>query len=172
VNSWNSYSVAKALVQSITASNSDRLTPEQMRIYYACVKSASSSGNLEASWLEIFSKLQDFVLVGFSDIEAASSAAGILTSYVMYSSVGETLFQDNRFLGILRLLYPAESSSSQLSGCQSIMESFLRSIFNNGAPYNASVLSLITLFSKSYAGNFQNNMGLQKLLKEFSKIKG
>jgi len=173
VNNWNSYNVAKSLVQSITSSGSDRLSPEQMRICHACVKSASSNGmvELQGIWLEIFTKMQDFVLVGFSDVDAASSAAGILTCYVMCSSVRDTLFQEPRFLGILRLLYPAENNNSQLSGCQSIMETFLRSIFSNGAPYNASVLSLITVFSKSYAGNFQNSMGLQRLLKEFSKIK-
>lgn len=173
VNSWNSYNVAKSLVQSISASGSDRLTPEQMRIYHACIKSASSNGEIELqeAWTDIFVKLQDYILVGFSDVDAAYSAAGILTCYIMCSSVRDTLFQEPRFLGILRLLYPAENSGAQLSGCQAIMESFLRSIFNNGAPYNVSVLSLITLFSKSYAGNFQNNMGIQKLLKEFSKIK-
>jgi hypothetical protein len=173
VNNWNSYRVAKSLVQSISSSGSDRLTPEQMRTYYACVNSATSNCNVELEnvWLELFTKMQDFVLVGFTDEDAATSAAGILTCYVMCSSVRDTLFQENRFLGVLRLLYPAESGSSQFSGCQAIMETFLRNIFSNGSPYDTTVSSLISLFSKSYPGNFQNNIGLQKLQKEVSKLK-
>jgi len=124
---------------------------------------------VSGEWVDLYDSLKDYLFVGLCDASCAVSAAGILSGYIFGSKLNETVLQEARFLGALRLLYPATAASSDDTQCQFVIESFLRDVFAAGAPYTSAVYTLISQFSKNYVPNFERSTSLQKLFKELSQ---
>lgn len=176
---WNPLLVAQSIESSVAAANgsnpADRLSPLQMQLLHACISSVASKVSRDVTypvsgpWVDLYDNLKDYLFVGLCDTECAVSAAGILSGYIFGSKLNETVLQEARFIGTLRLLYPSTAASSDDAQCQFVIESFLRDIFAAGPPYNSAVYTLISQFSKNYVPNFERSLTLQKLFKEISQ---
>lgn len=169
--SWSPLSVAKML-ESITLDNSiTSLNPVQLQVLQAALATkVEDSSNLSGQWLEIYQNLKSFILSAFCDSSTAVSVVEILTTYLFYSELKETILNDSKFNGIIKMLYNGdnENNSDDSGACQYVFESFLRDVFKVGPPYKSAVYSLLHQFSKINAALFSKITPLQKLLKEFS----
>jgi hypothetical protein len=185
---WDALSISKAIEATVLGPNAsaDRFTPEQMQILHVCAKSlcieervnrqneimqGSSDGTkgfaLQDEWTDLFLRIKDYIFVSLCDPSCAVNAAATLSCFIFGSKLKETILQETRFTGTLRLLYPSSSHETS-KACQSTMESFIRDIFSAGNPYNVATQGVIYSFSQNYITNFEASLGLQKLLKELT----
>ena len=181
-NKFDVLSISKAILIDITENNDNnkRLNKSEMRILHACVKTAEEKKQLNNNnnnnnfalnepWVDLYTKIKDFVIVCLCDIDSALSSVGFLSCYIFSSSLGEKVLKENSFTSVLRLLYPSSvNTEASLSTCQFIMETFLKNIFNAGKQYEISAHNLVSQFAKSYPTQYERAPGLQRLLKEFT----
>jgi len=175
-------SAVRAVESKIIAEKLERLDEGLMQILLACVKSAAQSGSilsvhqegsngsdvfetsLNGPWLEIFTSMKDFILVGLCDPMCAKEAGGILLEYTLKSSLQESVITDNKFHSTLRLLYPADGSGDR--DCQDALAAFFENLYYAGDFYAGAVTNAIELFAKNYASNYEVS-NLQALMKDF-----
>lgn len=176
---WDAISIAKSILKTATESiGTERLDKSEMRVLHACIKSVEGGNTydndngpmaLDGPWLDIYSSMKDFVIVGLCDPECALSSVGILSCYIFSSSLGETVLKESRFTGVLRLMYPTTANTDPaLTTCQFITETFLKDVFSAGQPYEAAVHGLLTQLAKNYPTLYDKAPGLQRLVKEFT----
>jgi RNA recognition motif-containing protein len=182
--SWDPLVVARSIEASVVGASAatsspsaDRLTAAQVQTLHACVHTVEQRAShstmpedtLSGPWLELFTSLKDYIFVCLCDPDCAMSAVGLLSSYLFGSSLRDSLLQDSRFVGSLRLLYPLSSDEEQHNRpCQFILESFLRDIFSAGKPFDTMAHQVVASFAKNYTNQYEKSMSLQKLLKELS----
>lgn len=179
---WPAQVVARVLSTSVSRQRIDRLNRAQMEILHACVrgtveaellqiapKSARSqqqadySELLSESWVQLFNGLRDYVFIGMCDASTADEAAGVLSNYVLYSPLQDSVVLDNKFLGTLRLLYPIDGNGDVTA--QLALERFLRDMYETDEFYGAMVVQMIEAFSKNYTANYEMS-NLSSLLKD------
>ena len=171
-------SIAKIISKNVSGMHdNEKLNKCEMRTLHTCTKMMESKnkigdgGNLalDGPWVDIFSGIKDFVIVGLCDPESALSSVGILSCYIFSSPVGEAVLKENSFTGVLRLLYPSSVGTEPFLGtCQFIMETFLKDIYSAGKPYDISTYNLVSQFAKNYPTQYEKAPGLQRLLKDFT----
>ena len=172
---WNSLCVARILEAIAIEESTERLSSLQVQVLHAALLSQvnadpNSVNALSGVWIDIYSAVKNFVLVGLCDPDSIISCVGILTAYLFNSKLKESLLLDSRLVGVLRLLYPNNESaqSESVLTCQFVFETFLRDTFSCGRPYDVTVYNMLLQFSKSNAALFSSAISLQKLLKEFA----
>lgn len=175
-STMNSLGIAKML-ESMTLENAaiSSLNNVQLQLLQASLATRvencnNSSSSLSGQWLEIYQNLKSFILSGFGDSSTAVTVVEILTIYLFYSELKEAIFNDSKFMGIIKMLYCGDSDTNidDVSACQFVFESFLRDIFKVGPPYKNGVYAMLHQFSKINAAQFAKITQLQKLLKEFA----
>jgi hypothetical protein len=172
----------RALETKVIAEKLERLDEALMQILLACVKSGAQSGSIQSvhqqgsngsdvfetslngPWMEIFTSMKDFILVGLCDASCAREAAGILVEYTLKSPLQESVIADNKFLSTLRLLYPTDGSGDR--ACQAALAAFFEDLYYAGDYYAAAVINTIEVFAKNYASNYEVS-NLQTLMKDF-----
>eukprot|EP01041_Mallomonas_annulata_P000158 gene158-262_t len=167
VERWNPLAIASSVEQLVQRESLDGLEPAQLEILLACVRSACDvpgSEPLSGAWRRIYTSLKDYIFVGFCDQSSCVSATGIMKCFIEKSPMHEGILKENRFMGILRLLYPEDGSGS--ASCQRVVEDFLREIFSFGDVYSTVAIQVIEQFAKSFIVQFEMS-NLQGLLKEF-----
>lgn len=132
----------------------------------------------DQQWASVYEELKEYFIIGVSDVETVAHSVSILFNYIAYNSMHGSVLQDPKFIGLLRLLYPQEGTSDDLSRCQFYFESFIRRIFSldendsstsNPNPentYEKSTVTLLNLFATHHNQQFLRG-NLPKLLKEF-----
>lgn len=170
---WNPVKIAKALETSVRLKRLDRLEPEHIEILNACVHSSLEQGkgrDLGKDWLELYSALVDYIFVALCDEKCVHNAMSIVMCFVHHSSLHEIVLQENRFIGMLRLMYPVEGVGNVI--CQTAMESFFTNLFaSKGRKYDRAVTGLLGQFWKSYPTQFERS-NLYKLLNDFTSLMG
>mmetsp|Transcript_12233 Transcript_12233/g.18521 ORF Transcript_12233/g.18521 Transcript_12233/m.18521 type:complete len:865 (+) Transcript_12233:98-2692(+) len=177
--------MARAIESKVIAEKLEQLDEGLMQMLYACVRGAAQSGSimsihkqgstasceseifettLNGSWVELYTSLKDFILVGLCNPSCTEDAAGILVEYVLKSPTQEGVITDNKFLSTLKLLYPADGSGNGV--CQSATEAFFEHLFNCGDFYAAAVVNTIEVFAKNYTTNYEMS-NLPTLMKAF-----
>ena len=172
---WNPLSAARILETVAIDETTERLSSLQLQVLHSALLSqinvdSNSVNALSGVWIDIYTAVKNFVLVGLCDPESIVSCVGVLTAYLFNSKLKESLLLDSRLTGVLRLLYP-NNESAQNEGvltCQYVFEAFLRDTFSCGRPFDVTVHNVLLQFSKSNAAIFASATSLQKLLKEFS----
>lgn len=169
---WDPSALARGIQSSVTAGMTERLTPPQMQMLMACLKSLEGNGlqgqAVGGVWLDVYyPTLKDFIIVGLCDPECAKSSTAILTSFMFNSSLSEGVLREPKLLGVLRLLYPNNPEQfSSFKDCQIITEGFLQDVADQGRPYDSGVQGLVGQFAKAYPTQFEKAAGLQKLMKD------
>ena len=172
VTRMNPLCLVRALESLIIRDKLERLDMAMMQTLHACVMAVSQThsdgGNdcpLQGPWLDIFTGLKDFILVAVCDPESVADATGLLSHYIRYSALKETVITDNKFLNTMRLVYPSDPENADLV-CQQAMEVFFSDVFCSSEKNSAAVVNTIEIFAKNYSTNFEvSNLG--SLLKQF-----
>jgi hypothetical protein len=169
--SWSPIHIASSIENYVMKNALDRLDSSYLQILSAAVLCASEVPGrpgepiLSDDWISIYTSLKDYIFVGFCDANSAESSASIVMNFILYSKLQSNILMDSKFMGILRLLYPSDSTPNVV--CQSSLETFLRELYSVGSPYEASVVGLIDQFSKAFSAQYAVS-SLQRLSKEFS----
>jgi hypothetical protein len=170
---WSPINLAKAIEITVRLNHLDRLLPEHIEVLNSCVSSAleQSGGELGTDWLDIYSALVDYIFVALCDPSSVDNAVAIVLCFVYHSSLHELVLQETRFVGILRLLYPAEGSG--IAKCQAAIEDFFQELFvaKGGRKYDRAVTNLLGQFWRSFPTQFERS-NLQKLLNNFTNLMG
>lgn len=161
-------SICSTVFQTIHPPNNGAKSPAHVSA--AIVNNILSDDN----WTNSYESLKEYYVIGVSDVETVAQSVSILFNYIAYNSAHGVLLQDSKFIGLLRLLYPQDGGSDELSQCQFYFESFLRKIYslnassNNdrSAGYDKAVINLLNLFATHHSQQFLRG-NLPKLLKEF-----
>ena len=169
---WSPLNVARAVETTVRLNRLDRLQPEHMEVLNACVSSALElmpGRELQGEWLELYSALVDYIFVAICDPHCVNNAVAIVLNFVYYSSLHELVLQENRFVGILRLLYPLEGSGN--TKCQVAIESFFKELFasKGSRSYDRAVTGLLGQFWRSFPTQFEKS-ALHKMLNDFTNL--
>lgn len=170
----NPLCLIRALESLIIKEKLERLDLGMMQTLHACLVTVSrfaadsegdEAGAIKGPWLDIYAGLKDFILVGLCDSECVSDATGILSQYIRFSVLKESVVGDNKFLNTMRLVYPSDTHKSDVT-CQRTLEGFFADIFYTNENNAAAVVNTIEIFAKNYSTNFEiSNLG--SLLKQF-----
>lgn len=179
--------IVSVLSAKIAGDAPERMAPVHLNILSACINATvpnpnSTSDALGSDWLDSFDTLKDYYFISLSDVDCVEAATDILYNYIAHSSYHAGILQDSKFIGLLRLLYPAESTrgNNDIVLCQSAFESMLRRICELqqysserlmegvSSGYDTAVVQLLNLFATHHSQQFLKG-NLPKLLKEFSK---
>lgn len=170
VSRMNPLCLVRALESLIIRDKLERLDMAMMQTLHACVAAVSCSDDenvcpIQGPWIDIFTGLKDFILVAVCDPECVADATGLLSHYIRYSVLKESVISDNKFLNTMRLVYPVDPENADLV-CQQTVEMFFSDIFCSSEQNAAAVVNTIEIFAKNYSTNFEvSNLG--SLLKQF-----
>jgi hypothetical protein len=177
VSRMNPLCLVRALESLIIRDKLERLDTPMMQTLHACVAAVAQyspeegGGDeddgcpLKGPWIDIYTGLKDFILVGLCDPASAPDAAGLLSQYIRFSPLKENVIGDNKFLNTMRLVYPADMDAADVV-CQKALESFFTDIFCSSDQNAAAIVNTIEIFAKNYSTNFEmSNLG--SLLKQF-----
>jgi hypothetical protein len=186
---FNPLVIVRAIESKIISERLERLSPALMQILHASVRAASqnqqmtslhkpaslsSAGSdvfqisLTGSWIDLFNSLKDFIYTGLTDSLSAEDSAGLLIEYILKSSYQDALLTDNKFLTVMRLVYPSDSLVTENQRlCQVALEAFFEFLFHTGGDYySAAVINTLEVFAKNYSSNYEAS-SLQHLMKYF-----
>jgi hypothetical protein len=170
---WDPSAIARGIQSTIKTGPTERLTPPQMQMLMACLKSLDTglqSQAVDGVWLDVYyPALKDFIIVGLCDPECVKASAAILSSFMFNSSLAEGVLREPKLLGVLRLLYPNNAEQfTALGECQTATEGFFQEVASRGRPFDVGVQGLVGQFAKSYPTQCEKAVGLQKLLKDLT----
>lgn len=182
--------LVRAIESKIITEKLEKLSPGLIQILHGCIRIASQSNpmvshhqpaslstsnsdifhiTLIGSWIDIYNSLKDFILISLSDCNCTEDATGILIEYILKSPQQDTILTDNKFLSIMRLIYPTDNHNNIIENhkiCQASLEAFFEYIFTAGEFYSGAVLNTIEIFAKNYPTNYEMS-NLQQLMKYF-----
>jgi hypothetical protein len=184
---FNPLVIVRAIESKIITERLERLSSGLLQILHASVRAASqnqqiislhkpasmsSAGSdvfeitLTGSWIDIFNSLKDFIYVGLCDASSAEDSAGLLLEYLLKSPQQDSILTDNKFLSMMRLIYPTDAVTENHKVCQASLEAFFEAVFHTAEYYSASVINTIEVFAKNYTNNYEAS-NLQHLMKDF-----
>lgn len=170
---WHPINMTRAIETTVRLNRLDRLPPEYLEVLNASVSSAldlDPGVELTGEWLELYSALVDYIFVALCDPECVDNAIAIVLCFIFHSTLHELVLQESRFIGMLRLMYPAEGTGN--AKCQGAMEDFFKELFQaKGRKYDRSVTGLLGQFWKSHPTQFERS-SLHKMLSNFTSIMG
>jgi hypothetical protein len=184
---FNPLVIVRAIESKIINDKLERISGDLMQILHACVRAASQSNQmvslhkpaslssadedvfqiaLVGSWIDIYNSLKDFIFVGLCDSSCVEDATGILIEYILRSPQQDAILSDNKFLSMMRLIYPTDGITENHKLCQVSLEAFFEFIFSSGEFYSGAVINTIEIFAKNYTNNYEMS-NLQQLMKYF-----
>lgn len=184
---FNPLVIVRAIESKIINEKLERISSSLMQILHACVRAASQSNAmvslhkptslssvdedvfqiaLVGSWIDIYNSLKDFIFVGLCDASCVEDASGILIEYILRSPQQDSILSDNKFLSMMRLIYPTDGATENHKLCQVSLEAFFEFIFSSGEFYSGAVINTIEVFAKNYTTNYEVS-NLQQLMKYF-----
>lgn len=125
---------------------------------------------LNSTWIDIYSSLSSYIILGLCDVNTTIYSASILSSFINYSSLSHTLIENPKVLSLFYLLYSPTSTTSSSSTedqlqCQYVFESLLKNCYDLG---NKNVKKFIKNFSKDSPNLYSSSLTLQKLYRSFT----
>jgi hypothetical protein len=178
-STWNATSIVSYVESKPTSPAFDRLGLFDVQVLRACYSSIiedakRSQGNDElvnaldnGPWLRIYQTLKDYLFLALCDTDCSVDTAAIFSFILYNSSIREKLFQDNKFTGALRLLYPAENTGP--TSMQLVLETLFRDTMTNANGSCAvGAHHFLTLFAKNYPVQYVQASNLQRLVKELT----
>ena len=194
----NGLAIITYVTKTILNNKLERFQPEFVDVLQFCIQAtilhtnlntnsnSSSKSNLSQvvpsisnildnnGWLDSYNQLKEYYIIGISDVDIAVSCTSIIYNYIAHCPLHATILQEAKFIGLMRLLYPADNSgSSDIIYCQTIFEDFLRklvklsSVPKSNSTYEVAVTQLLHLFATHHSQQFLRG-NLPKLLKEFT----